>query len=35
MKTYWEVEIELHVFLTSALDGAEVSVSGRGRYAPW
>jgi hypothetical protein len=32
MKTYWGVEAELHVFLTSALDGGEWSASHSGRF---
>jgi len=27
MKMYWEVEVQLHTFLTSALDGSEWSAS--------
>jgi len=26
MKTYWEVEVELHAFLTLALDGSSLSL---------
>jgi hypothetical protein len=32
MKTYWGVEIYLHAFLTSALDGGEWSASRPGRF---
>jgi hypothetical protein len=32
MKAYWEVEVQLHAFLTSALDGAEWSASRPGRF---
>jgi hypothetical protein len=32
MKTYWGVELWLHVFLTSALDGGEWSASRPGRF---
>jgi hypothetical protein len=31
MKTYWEVELKFHAFLTSALDGDEESASRPGR----
>jgi hypothetical protein len=34
MKTYWRVEVELHAFLTSALDGGEWSTSRPGRRTP-
>jgi hypothetical protein len=34
MKTYWGVEVELHAFLASALDGGEWSVSRPGRFTP-
>jgi hypothetical protein len=34
MKTYWGVEIQLHAFLTSALDGGEWSASHPGRFTP-
>jgi hypothetical protein len=34
MKTYWEVEVQLHVFLTSVLNGGECSASRRGRFTP-
>jgi len=32
MKTYWGVKVQLHVFLTSALDGGEWSASHPGRF---
>jgi len=32
MNTYWEVEAQLHAFLTSALDGGELSDSRPGRF---
>jgi hypothetical protein len=31
MKAYWEVEVQLHSFLTLALDGDEWSI----RFMPW
>jgi hypothetical protein len=34
MKTYGEVEVRLHVFLTSALDGGEWITSRPGRLTP-
>jgi hypothetical protein len=34
MKTYWGVEIGLHAFWTSALDGDEWSASQPGRLTP-
>jgi len=34
MKTYERVEVQLHEFLTSALDGSEWWVSCLGRYDP-
>jgi hypothetical protein len=34
MKTYGEVEVLLHAFLTSALDGGEWSASRPGRFIP-
>jgi hypothetical protein len=34
MKMYWGVEVELHVLLTSALDGGEWSVLRPGRFTP-
>jgi len=33
MKTYWRVEVELHTFLTLAVDGGEWSASCPGRFA--
>jgi len=35
MKAYWGVEVELHVFLTAALNGSEWSASRAGRFTPW
>jgi hypothetical protein len=34
MKTYWGMEVELHAFFTSALDGGEWSASRPGRFTP-
>jgi hypothetical protein len=34
MKKYWGVEIQLHAFLTSALDGSEWSASCPGHFIP-
>jgi hypothetical protein len=34
MKTYWGVEVSLHAFLTSTLDGGEWSASRPGRCTP-
>jgi hypothetical protein len=34
MKTYWGVEVYLHAFLISALDGGEWSTSRPGRFTP-
>jgi hypothetical protein len=34
MKTYWGVDVQLHSFLTSKLDGVEWSVSRPGRLTP-
>jgi hypothetical protein len=34
MKTYWGVEVKLHAFLTSALDGGEWSASLPDRFTP-
>jgi hypothetical protein len=34
MKAYWGVEVQLHEFLTSALDGGEWSASDPGRFIP-
>jgi hypothetical protein len=34
MKTYWAVDIQLHAFLTSALDGGGWSASRPGRLTP-
>jgi hypothetical protein len=34
MKAYWVVQVQLHVFLTSALDGGEWSASHPGCFTP-
>jgi hypothetical protein len=34
MKAYWGVEVYLHAFLTSALDGVDWSVSRPGHFNP-
>jgi hypothetical protein len=34
MKTYGEVDVQIHVFLTSALVGGELSASRSGRFTP-
>jgi hypothetical protein len=34
MKRYWGVEVQLHAFLTSELDGGEWSASRPGRFTP-
>jgi hypothetical protein len=34
MKTYWGVEVKLHAFLTSVLDGGELSASRPCRFTP-
>jgi hypothetical protein len=34
MKTLWGVEVQLHAFLTSALDDDEWSASGHIRFTP-
>jgi hypothetical protein len=34
IKMYWEVQVYLHTFLTSALDGGEFSASRLGRLTP-
>jgi hypothetical protein len=34
MKVYWGVEVQLHAFLTPALDGGEWSASRPGRFTP-
>jgi hypothetical protein len=34
MKTYWGVEVQLHAFLISELDGGEWSASRSGRFTP-
>jgi hypothetical protein len=35
MKTYGEVDIHIHIFLTSALAGGEWSASRPGRFTAW
>jgi hypothetical protein len=35
MKTYGEVDVQTHVFLTSALVGGKWSASRPGRFSPW
>jgi hypothetical protein len=34
MKAYWGVDVEIHIFLTSALVGVEWSASRLGRFIP-
>jgi hypothetical protein len=34
MKAYWGVDVQLHAFLTSTLDGGEWSASHPGRLTP-
>jgi hypothetical protein len=34
MKTHWGAEVQLHVFLTSELDGGEWSASRPDRFTP-
>jgi hypothetical protein len=34
MKAYWGMEVQLHAFLTSALDEGEWSASRPGRFTP-
>jgi hypothetical protein len=34
MKAYGEVDVQSHIFFTSALAGGEWSASGTGRFAP-
>jgi hypothetical protein len=34
MKAYEEVDVQIHIFLTSALDGGEWSASHPGRFIP-
>jgi hypothetical protein len=34
MKAYWEVDVQIHIFLTSALAGGEWSASRPGRFTP-
>jgi hypothetical protein len=34
MKAFWGEEVQLHAFLTSALDGVEWSASRPGRFTP-
>jgi hypothetical protein len=35
MKAYGGVDVQVHIFLTSALDGREWSASRPGRFTPW
>lgn len=34
-ETIWRVEVQLHIFLISAMDGGELSASRRGHCIPW
>jgi hypothetical protein len=34
MKSYWGVQVKLHAFLTSPLDGSECLASRPGRFTP-
>jgi len=34
MKTYWEMEVQLHSLLTSAIDVGECLASCHGRFTP-
>jgi hypothetical protein len=34
MKTYWGVDVQIHVFLTSAVAGGELSASHPSRFTP-
>jgi hypothetical protein len=35
MKAYGGVDVQIHIFLTSALAGGEWSASRPGRFTPW
>jgi hypothetical protein len=35
MKAYGEMDVKIHIFLTSALAGGEWSASRPGRFTPW